>query len=199
MHIRPPSPSSLPTCGSKSVRFSTMSAHEIMKSAEVQISERSLYQLPERKPTPFGVLDPRLGTTSKKGECSTCNGTLQDCAGHFGYIRLELPVYHMGYFKVILLIMQCICKLPVHTASHHIKTHPTPHPTSLHHTPPHSTTPHPTSQNCGRILLSDEERRQWLKKFRHPRVEVLQKKAMVKRVSERCKRTRMCHYCGDHN
>ncbi|CAI7860054.1 unnamed protein product, partial [Closterium sp. NIES-53] len=140
-----------------------MSAHEIMKSAEVQISERSLYQLPERKPTPFGVLDPRLGTTSKKGECSTCNGTLQDCAGHFGYIRLELPVYHMGYFKVILLIMQCICK------------------------------------NCGRILLSDEERRQWLKKFRHPRVEVLQKKAMVKRVSERCKRTRMCHYCGDHN
>ncbi|CAI5487643.1 unnamed protein product, partial [Closterium sp. Naga37s-1] len=147
----------------KSVRFSTMSAHEIMKSAEVQISERSLYQLPERKPTPFGVLDPRLGTTSKKGECSTCNGTLQDCAGHFGYIRLELPVYHMGYFKVILLIMQCICK------------------------------------NCGRILLSDEERRQWLKKFRHPRVEVLQKKAMVKRVSERCKRTRMCHYCGDHN
>ncbi|CAI6012059.1 unnamed protein product [Closterium sp. NIES-65] len=147
----------------KSVRFSTMSAHEIMKSAEVQVSERSLYQLPERKPTPFGVLDPRLGTTSKKGECTTCNGTLQDCAGHFGYIRLELPVYHMGYFKVILLIMQCICK------------------------------------NCGRILLSDEERRQWLKKFRHPRVEVLQKKAMVKRVSERCKRTRMCHYCGDHN
>ncbi|CAI5533621.1 unnamed protein product, partial [Closterium sp. Naga37s-1] len=147
----------------KSVQFSTMSAHEIMKSAEVQISERSLYQLPERKPTPFGVLDPRLGTTSKKGECSTCNGTLQDCAGHFGYIRLELPVYHMGYFKVILLVMQCICK------------------------------------NCGRILLSDEERRQWLKKFRHPRVEVLQKKAMVKRVSERCKRTRMCHYCGDHN
>ncbi|CAI5504931.1 unnamed protein product [Closterium sp. Naga37s-1] len=161
----PNSPSLLvhPTPGSKSVRFSTMSAHEIMKSAEVQVSERSLYQLPERKPTPFGVLDPRLGTTSKKGECTTCNGTLQDCAGHFGYIRLELPVYHMGYFKVILLIMQCICK------------------------------------NCGRILLSDEERRQWLKKFRHPRVEVLQKKAMVKRVSERCKRTRMCHYCGDHN
>ncbi|CAI5461136.1 unnamed protein product [Closterium sp. Yama58-4] len=103
------------------------------------------------------------GTTSKKGECTTCNGTLQDCAGHFGYIRLELPVYHMGYFKVILLIMQCICK------------------------------------NCARVLLSDEERRQWLKKFRHPRVEVLQKKAMVKRVAERCKRTRMCYYCGDHN
>ncbi|GJP56565.1 hypothetical protein CLOM_g15621 [Closterium sp. NIES-68] len=147
----------------KSVRFSTMSAHEIMKSAEVQISERSLYQLPERKPTPFGVLDTRLGTTNKKGECTTCNGTLQDCAGHFGYIRLELPVYHIGYFKVILLTLQCICK------------------------------------NCSRILLSDEERRQWLKKFRHPRVEVLQKKAMVKRVAEKCKRTRMCHYCGDNN
>jgi DNA-directed RNA polymerase III subunit RPC1 len=31
--------------------------------------------------------------------CDTCNLKLADCAGHFGYITLELPVFHIGYFK----------------------------------------------------------------------------------------------------
>jgi DNA-directed RNA polymerase III subunit RPC1 len=31
--------------------------------------------------------------------CETCNLKLADCAGHFGYIKLELPVFHIGYFK----------------------------------------------------------------------------------------------------
>lgn len=35
---------------------------------------------------------------------------LSDCAGHFGYIQLELPVFHAGYFRHTLIILQCICK-----------------------------------------------------------------------------------------
>lgn len=35
---------------------------------------------------------------------------LADCTGHFGYIRLELPVFHIGYFKNTVQILQCICK-----------------------------------------------------------------------------------------
>lgn len=35
---------------------------------------------------------------------------LIDCAGHFGYVQLELPVFHAGYFKHTLTILQCICK-----------------------------------------------------------------------------------------
>ena len=35
---------------------------------------------------------------------------LTDCAGHFGFIHLELPVYHVGYFKHTVTILQCICK-----------------------------------------------------------------------------------------
>lgn len=33
-----------------------------------------------------------------------------DCAGHFGFIKLELPCFHIGYFKHTLTILQCICK-----------------------------------------------------------------------------------------
>jgi DNA-directed RNA polymerase III subunit RPC1 len=35
---------------------------------------------------------------------------MSDCAGHFGYVQLELPVFHAGYFKHTLGILQCICK-----------------------------------------------------------------------------------------
>lgn len=35
---------------------------------------------------------------------------LADCTGHFGYIKLELPVFHIGYFKNTLQILQAICK-----------------------------------------------------------------------------------------
>lgn len=30
--------------------------------------------------------------------------------GHFGYIDLELPVFHVGYFRSIICILQTICK-----------------------------------------------------------------------------------------
>ena len=32
------------------------------------------------------------------------------CAGHFGYIKLALPAYHIGFFKHILNVLQVICK-----------------------------------------------------------------------------------------
>ena len=52
----------------------------------------------------------RLGAGSKKVDCSTCGLPLADCIGHYGYIQLQLPVFHIGYFKTITQILQCICK-----------------------------------------------------------------------------------------
>ena len=34
-----------------------------------------------------------------------------DCAGHMAYIRLVLPVFHVGYFKQTITILQDICKV----------------------------------------------------------------------------------------
>ena len=33
-----------------------------------------------------------------------------DCAGHFGYIKLFLPIYHIGYFKRVVSMLQSVCK-----------------------------------------------------------------------------------------
>jgi hypothetical protein len=47
--------------------------------------------------------------------------------------------------------------------------------------------------------LPEDERRTFLRRFRNPRVEVLQRKAMFKKVADRCKRQRYCPHCGDVN
>lgn len=36
---------------------------------------------------------------------------MQDCVGHFGYIDLELPVFHVGYFRTTIQVLQMICKV----------------------------------------------------------------------------------------
>lgn len=35
---------------------------------------------------------------------------LTDCAGHFGHIKLALPVFHIGFFKHCQTLLSCICK-----------------------------------------------------------------------------------------
>ena len=49
-------------------------------------------------------------STNRESKCSTCNLGLQDCPGHFGHVRLPLPVFHIGYLKYIQATLQNICK-----------------------------------------------------------------------------------------
>ena len=148
----------------RSVRFSLMSPQEIGKCGVFHVFERNLYQMPQRVPLKNGILDPRMGTTDKKGtECATCKGKLIDCAGHFGYVKLELPVFHIGYFKNIIAILQQVCK------------------------------------ECSRVMLPEEERQQYLKRFRNPRLEIVPKRALSKKLADKCKRCRVCPSCGAAN
>ncbi|KFM26649.1 DNA-directed RNA polymerase III subunit rpc1 [Auxenochlorella protothecoides] len=94
----------------KQLRFSLMSPSEIIQTSEMHVYERALYKMPERRPQPNGVLDGRLGVSNKRAICETCGQHLSDCTGHFGYIKLELPVFHIGYLKNTVQILQCVCK-----------------------------------------------------------------------------------------
>ena len=35
---------------------------------------------------------------------------MADCVGHYGYIKLVLPVFHIGFFKHVISILQMVCK-----------------------------------------------------------------------------------------
>lgn len=63
-----------------------------------------------RAPHEGSVLDAKLGISNKMDKCATCNQKLADCTGHFGYIRLHLPVFHVGLLGDTIKLLQCICK-----------------------------------------------------------------------------------------
>ncbi|KAJ3195947.1 hypothetical protein HK101_010540 [Irineochytrium annulatum] len=88
----------------KQIRFGAFSTQDAKKLSTIELHERNLYDLqkPNRPPAGYGVLDRRLGIADKQSRCETCGYGLQDCVGHFGVIRLALPVFHIGYFKLMI-------------------------------------------------------------------------------------------------
>ncbi|ODV93801.1 hypothetical protein PACTADRAFT_51550 [Pachysolen tannophilus NRRL Y-2460] len=95
----------------KGIEFGALSTSDIISQSEIEISTRDLYDLEQgRIPRASGALDTRMGISSNSSECSTCHGNLASCHGHFGHIKLALPVFHIGYFKAIIQVLQSICK-----------------------------------------------------------------------------------------
>ncbi|VEU20021.1 DEKNAAC100573 [Brettanomyces naardenensis] len=93
------------------LQFGALSDAEIVAQSEVEVSTRNLFDLDRgRVPVRNGALDPRMGISSNISECATCHGNLATCHGHFGHIKLALPVFHIGYFKAIIQVLQTICK-----------------------------------------------------------------------------------------
>lgn len=83
--------------------------------------------------------------------------------GHFGYVKLELPVFHVGFLRNILTTLQCICK------------------------------------ECCHILLEDSERLIFLQRLRNPRLDSLARKAVGKKIIDRCKKCNQCPHCQAYN
>ena len=92
------------------IQFGMFGPAEVAKLAEFEVVNDRGYEQPARTPVHGGVLDRRLGISDKQSTCETCGARLQDCPGHFGYIKLELPVFHIGYIKALVAVLQCICK-----------------------------------------------------------------------------------------
>lgn len=145
------------------LQFGLLSPAEMQRLAEFQVCSRELFSMPSRTPAVGGCLDPRLGISDKVSSCATCKRKLVDCAGHFGYIKLALPVFHIGFLKHTLHILQCICK------------------------------------GCSRVLLTDTDRQQYLRRMRSSRTDVLAKAGSLKKLVEKCKKARFCPHCHATN
>ena len=92
------------------IQFGTFSKEEVERSSEFEVITNKGYEQPSRTPVTGGVLDRRLGISDKHSACATCGLRLQECPGHYGHIKLALPVFHVGYFKPLIAVLQCICK-----------------------------------------------------------------------------------------
>ncbi len=93
------------------IQFTALTPPEIVAQSEVEVATRDLFDLDKgRVPKKNGALDTKMGISSNSSECQTCHGNLATCHGHFGHVKLSLPVFHIGYFKAIINILQCVCK-----------------------------------------------------------------------------------------
>ena len=56
-----------------------------------------------------------------------------------------------------------------------------------------------TAQGCSRILLEENQRRSFLRSLRQPGLDNLRKTQIGKKVSEECRKRKICPYCGAVN
>ena len=94
---------------SHSIDFSVMSPVSITQISEAEVKTFELYEK-ARIPVQNGPLDLRMGVGHKSMICATCNKSLEDCVGHFGHAKITLPIYHIGYFKHLVVILKMVCK-----------------------------------------------------------------------------------------
>ncbi|RDB15486.1 DNA-directed RNA polymerase III subunit rpc1 [Hypsizygus marmoreus] len=147
----------------KKLQFSLLNAQDTVKISEFEVTHRDLYTATDRLPVKDGVLDRRLGTTDKNAFCETCGQSSVNCVGHYAYIKLVVPVFHIGYFKHTISILQAICK------------------------------------TCARVLLEETDRRVYIKRFRRPNLENIQRQALSKAVNSTARKVVYCPYCSATN
>lgn len=92
------------------ISFRLMSSQNISSLSVHTISSKDLYDIQTRAPLADGPLDLRLGVGNKKDKCATCGEALATCAGHFGEVRLTLPVFNIGLIKQTISALNCLCK-----------------------------------------------------------------------------------------
>lgn len=94
-----------------SLKFGVFSTQEIQKQSHIEVSDPRLYNyLPDRIPAVNGPLDKRLGNACKTEECQTCGLYQRACNGHWGYIRLNAPCFHVGFLSFTIDILNQVCK-----------------------------------------------------------------------------------------
>ncbi|EDV26113.1 uncharacterized protein TRIADDRAFT_55878 [Trichoplax adhaerens] len=146
------------------VTFGLFSSNDVQRQAHIRVVSKNLYgEDTQRSPVSYGVLDRRMGTSSKNKSCETCRKGLADCVGHYGYLDLALPVFHCGFYKATITILQCICK------------------------------------KCSRVLLSPADYDQNLQIATRTRLGLQSRKALQKKVHEKCRKMAVCPSCGAIN
>ena len=88
----------------KKINFGLLGPEDMLRLATIECRD------PFLRYTTDHVLHPALGVDNGTDQCATCENHIHDCFGHYGFIRLELPVFHVGFLAYIIRILRCICK-----------------------------------------------------------------------------------------
>ena len=91
----------------ESIEFGILSPSEIERMSVVEVEHVEMYE--NKMPKIGSLTDPRMGCIEKDHTCYTCQENINNCPGHFGHIKLNMAVYHIGFLKTVKKILECIC------------------------------------------------------------------------------------------
>ena len=84
------------------VKFDVMSAEEIKEMSVCEVNSSKLSG-------DNSVYDPAMGVMANGEECVTCGCNMENCPGHFGYIKLSSWLVHPLFYKHVLKYLKIIC------------------------------------------------------------------------------------------
>jgi DNA-directed RNA polymerase subunit A' len=93
----------------KGIKFTFLSPKEIRKMSSTKVITADTYD-DDGFPIDMGLMDPRLGVIEPGLRCKTCGRKVDECPGHFGHIDLAMPVIHVGYTKMIKILLKSTCR-----------------------------------------------------------------------------------------
>ncbi|OAG29397.1 DNA-directed RNA polymerase II subunit RPB1 [Nematocida displodere] len=91
----------------ESIEFGILSPEDIVGISVCKIEHPETME--SGTPKEGGLIDLRLGTSERGFLCSTCGHRSDDCPGHFGYIELAKPVFHIGFLGKIKKVLESVC------------------------------------------------------------------------------------------
>ena len=90
------------------IEYTLLTAKEIQRMSACDIFVADTYD-ENNYPYRNGLMDIRLGTQDPSFTCGTCHQKMNECPGHFGSIKLALPIVHVGYISLIQTLLSSTC------------------------------------------------------------------------------------------
>ena len=87
------------------LHFGIMSPDEVEKNSVVEVNSPKI----STNILDHTVYDPRMGSMEMNVICPTCGNDSKQCPGHFGHIKLSVPVVHPLHYKFVLSLLKIFC------------------------------------------------------------------------------------------
>src|SRR5882762_2790578 len=91
------------------MEFGLLSPKEVRGLSATKVITADTYD-DDGFPIEMGLMDPRMGVIEPGLRCKTCGRKVDECPGHFGHIDLAMPVIHVGYTKLLKLLLKSTCR-----------------------------------------------------------------------------------------
>ncbi|KAI5188668.1 DNA-directed RNA polymerase II subunit RPB1 [Nematocida sp. AWRm77] len=91
----------------ESIEFGILSPEDIVGISVCKVEHPETME--NGVPKEGGLIDLRLGTSERGFLCSTCGHRSDACPGHFGYIELTKPVFHIGFLGKVKKVLESVC------------------------------------------------------------------------------------------